>query len=98
VRAVFTGAVAESYPVQATASRIVILESTAIGEVMDRHRIELSSLEGVAGLGISSRGGAPVIVVYLENDSAELAEGIPTELEGFRIVIEVTGPIEAQPR
>ena len=98
VQAVFTGPVAESYPVQATASQILILESTAIGEVVDRHQAELLSIDGVMGLGISSRDREPVIVVYLENDSPELGARIPAELEGFRIVTEVTGPIEAQPR
>jgi hypothetical protein len=97
VQAVFTGPVAESYPVQAAASRILILESTAIGEVMDRHRAALLSIEGVVGLGIASRDGKPVIVVYLENHSPELEERVPAELEGFRIVTEATGPIEAQP-
>jgi hypothetical protein len=98
VQAVFTGPVAESYPVQATASQILILESTAIGEAMDRHGASLLSIEGVVGLGIASRDGEPVIVVYLENRTPELEERLPAELEGFRIVTEVTGPIEAQPR
>jgi hypothetical protein len=98
VQAAFTGPVAESYPVQATASQILILESTAIGEAMDRHRAALLSIEGVVGLGIASRDGEPVIVVYLENHSPELEGKVPAELEGFRIVTEVTGPIEAWPR
>jgi hypothetical protein len=98
VQAVFTGPVAESYPVQATASQILILESTAIGEVMDRHGGALLSIEGVVGLGIASRDGEPVIVVYLENHGPELEERLPAELEGFRVVTEVTGPSEARPR
>lgn len=97
VQAVFTGPVAESYPVQATAGEITILGRTAIGAVRDRHEAELLAIEGVVGFGISSRGGKPVIVVYLENDSPALKERIPTRLEGFEVLTEVTGPIEAQP-
>lgn len=97
VEASFTGPVAESYPVQATASEIVVLGSTSIGEVKDRHEMELLSIPGVVGVGISSRDGEPVIVVYLESDSPALQASIPTELEGFQVVSEVTGPIEIQP-
>ncbi|MEW6555684.1 MAG: DUF3221 domain-containing protein [Actinomycetota bacterium] len=35
VEAVFTGPVAESYPVQATAAEIVVLEPTPVGEAVD---------------------------------------------------------------
>lgn len=66
VQAAFTGPVAESYPVQATAAEIVVLGSTPIGEVKDQHEEELLSIKGVVGVGISSRDGEPVIVVYLE--------------------------------
>jgi hypothetical protein len=97
VEAVFAGPVAESYPVQATASEIVVLGTTSIGEIKDRHEMELLSIPGVVGMGISSRFGEPVIVVYLESDSPELAAAVPAELEGFRVITEVTGPIEIQP-
>jgi hypothetical protein len=97
VEASFTGPVAESYPVQTTAGEIVVLGSTSIGEVKDRHEEELLSIPGVVGVGISSRDGEPVLVVYLESDSPALKASIPTELEGFQIVNEVTGPIEIQP-
>jgi hypothetical protein len=97
VEAAFTGPVAESYPVQATASEIVVLGATSIGEVKGHHEEELLSIPGVVGVGISSRDGEPVIVVYLESDSPALQASIPAELEGFQVVSEVTGPIEIQP-
>ena len=97
VEATFTGPVAESYPVQATAGEIVVLGTTSIGEVKDRHEEELLSIPGVVGVGISSRDGEPVIVVYLESDSPEISTAVPPELEGFQVVSEVTGPIEIQP-
>jgi hypothetical protein len=97
VEASFTGPVAESYPVQATAAEIVVLGTTSIGEVKDRHEEELLAIPGVVGFGISSHDGEPVIVVYLESDSPQLAAAVPAELEGFRVITEVTGPIEIQP-
>lgn len=97
VEVVFTGPVMESYPVQATAGEITVLEASGIGEVKDRHEREIMSIPGVTGYGISSRDGRPVIVVMLENDSPGLQSRIPTELEGFEVVTEVTGPVEALP-
>lgn len=97
VEVVFTGPVMESYPVQATAGEITVLENSGIGEVKDRHELEIMSIPGVTGYSISSRDGLPVIVVMLENDSPELKSRIPLELEGFEVVTEVTGPIEALP-
>lgn len=38
------------------------------------------------------------IKVYLEKDSPELRKKIPSQFEGFKVDIEVTGPIEALPR
>lgn len=38
------------------------------------------------------------VKVYLEEDSEELRKQIPLEIEGFKVDIEVTGPIEALPR
>lgn len=97
VEVVFTGPVMESYPVQATAGEITVLEASGIGEVKDRHELTIMSIPGVVGYGISSRDGRPVIVVMLENDSPALRSQIPAELEGFEVVTEVTGPIEALP-
>ena len=82
---------------QATASEIVVLGSTSIGEVKDRHEEELLSIPGVVGVGISSRDGEPVIVVYLESDSPETHR--PRSPRSWRDsrCSEVTGPIEIQP-
>lgn len=97
VQATFTGPVAESYPVQATASEVIILGHNGIAAVMDRREAELMSIDGVVGFGISSRDGEPVIVVYLVDDTPGLKARVPTELEGYKVVTEVTGPIEVQP-
>lgn len=97
VEAVFTGLVMESYPVQATASEITVLESSEIGRATERLEEGIMSVPGVVGNGMSSRQGRPVIVVCLGDDSAELKSRIPLELERFEVVTEVTGPVEALP-
>lgn len=38
------------------------------------------------------------IKVYLEKDFPELRKKIPSQFEGFKVDIEVTGPIEALPK
>jgi len=108
VAVVFTGPVAESYPVQAKAKYIYFTTSEISGgdsdggeyeeilEVKNRHEDELMAINGVVGVGIGECNGLPCIVVYLEDDSEELKSRIPEWVEGFPITTEVTGPIEAQ--
>ncbi len=97
VQVAFTGPVAESYPVQATASEIVIARRTGIGEVLERHRDELMSIKGVTGLGVTGVNGEPAILLYIESDDPTLKTRIPAEIEGFEVLTEVTGPIEIMP-
>ena len=108
VAVVFTGPVAESYPVQARAEYVYLTtpgdnggdsvdgEYQEILEVMNRHEDELMAINGVVGVGIGECNGLPCIVVYLEDDSEELRSRIPEWVEGFPVTTEVTGPIEAQ--
>jgi hypothetical protein len=93
----FTGPVAESYPVQATADVVYAAnkdESRAdIFQVKDRHTEELMAIPGVVGVGIGGLPDKNRITVYLEDDSAGLRAKIPSEIEGFEVDIDVTGPI-----
>lgn len=98
VQAIFTGPVAESYPLQATASEIIIVRRTEAGEVLERHAGEIMAIRGVTGFGISGHGDEPAIVAYIERDDPSITSLIPSELEGFKVLTEVTGPIEALPQ
>ncbi len=93
-----TGPIMESYPPQATAKAIVLLKHTGIVRAKNMLEPEVMSISGVTGIGISSRNGDPVIVVYLENNSSDLLSKIPIEYAGYKVITEVTGPIEAFPR
>lgn len=98
VQAAFTGPVAESYPVQATAGELIIVERTGVEEVLERYRGELMSIKGVTGFGITGFEGEPAVLVYIESDDPSLKARLPSELEGYKVLTEVTGPIEALPR
>lgn len=54
-------------------------------QVMDR--------PGVTGTAVTERGGEHCLVVYLE--TKEAGRGIPRKVEGFKVVMEVTGGIQA---
>ena len=61
VEVVFTGPVMESYPVQATAGEITVLENSGIGKAREGLEEKVMSIPGVVGNGISSRQGLPRI-------------------------------------
>lgn len=60
-------------------------------EVKGRNEKQLLSLPGVVGVGIGSAEGEVVIKVFLEEMTLELERELPTMLEGFKVVPEVTG-------
>ena len=69
----------------------------SIEEVLAAHTDSLMSLPGVVGTAIGMcDGGERCIKVLLADSSPEVKARIPTRLEGFRVVGEVSGTI--QPR
>jgi hypothetical protein len=69
-----------------------------IVEVLADHTPELMAIPGVVGTAESrTPDGRPCILVLLANDSAELRAKLPRELEGWPVILEVTGEIRAMP-
>ena len=69
-----------------------------IADVLASHTPELMALPGVVGTYEGALpGGAPAIVVMLARPDAGLERRIPRVLEGWPVVIEVTGEIRAMP-
>jgi len=67
-----------------------------INDVLERHVDELMSIEGVVGVAVSAlEDGAPCIKVLIREDSPLLREKIPEILEGYPVLIEVSGDIRA---
>lgn len=64
-----------------------------IDEVLAAHRDSLLALPGVVGTAIGLCDGVRCIKVMLADSSAVTKARIPAELEGYRVVTEVTGMI-----
>ena len=72
--------------------------SDDIAVVKERQESKLMSIPGVAGVGIGECEAKPCLKVYVTQQTVELERQIPQQVEGYKVDIEATGPIEAQPR
>lgn len=71
-----------------------IMESSKIVQVKQAHEQQLLAIDGVTGVGIQRNAiGDESIVVYLLDASCQ--QKIPNQLEGFQVMTEVTGSIDA---
>ena len=68
-----------------------------IREVKARHEQSLLATPGVVSVGIGlAPDGEQAIIVGIAEDDAALRETLPTTLEGYPVVVQHTGTIEAQ--
>ena len=65
----------------------------SIDEVLAAHTDSLLALPGVVGTAIGLRDGERCIKVLVADTAAATKSRIPPRLEGYRVVIEVTGTI-----
>ena len=67
-----------------------------INAVLRSHDRELLAISGVVGVyvGALDDGKTPCLKVMVAAKTAELERAIPTTLEGFPVIIEVTGEIK----
>ena len=68
-----------------------------IEQAKERHETELMAIDGVVGVGIGECEGDPCVKVLLENESSDLKQQIPTQIDGFTVEMEVVGSLEALP-
>lgn len=67
---------------------------SVVEEVMLDHEERLLQLPGVTGVGIGQNAvGDAAIIVYLEEKCS--AAKLPKQLNGFDVVVEITGAIDA---
>lgn len=67
-------------------------------EVLAAHTPELMAIPGVVGTAESlTKDGRPCILVLLAKSTPELRAKLPRELEGWPVVVEVTGEFHALP-
>ena len=62
-----------------------------LGQVVARHRAAILTLPGVVGIGPGDCAGHPSVDVFLEADTPELRQRIPSSLEGYPVRVGITG-------
>ena len=65
----------------------------SIDEVLAAHTDSLMALPGVVGTAIAVCDGERCIKVFLADSNPDTKGKIPPRLEGYRVVVEVTGTI-----
>ena len=68
----------------------------SIDDVLAAHTDSLMKLPGVVGTAVGLCDGERCIKVLVADSGARANSRIPSRLEGYRVVVDVTGPI--QPR
>jgi hypothetical protein len=76
-----------------SAQRSATVPARSIHEVLAAHTDSLMALPGVVGTAIAQCDSERCIKVLLADSSAETKARIPALLEGYRVVVEVTGSI-----
>lgn len=71
------------------------LPTRSIEAVLEAHTDSLMTIPGVVGTGIGEHQGKPCIKVMIVADSTAIRNRIPSELEGYKVIIDVTGEIKA---
>lgn len=69
-----------------------------IFQVWQKHERDLMTLPGVIGVAVGECGNVPCLKVYVETKTAVLAQKIPHELDGFKVEVEESGPVNIQPQ
>ena len=68
-----------------------------IAEAVSRHAPDLMALPGVVGVAQGECDNRPCLRVYVIEKTPELEQQIPSRLDGYPVVIDVTGEIRALP-
>ncbi len=66
-----------------------------ITQVLEKYTDEWMKIPGVIGTGQSETDGKPSITVFVDTKTDVIEKKIPETVEGFKVVIEVTGEIKA---
>ena len=79
--------------VACSAQRSATVPARSIDEVLAAHTDSLLGLPGVVGTAVASCDGERCIKVFLADSNSDTKARIPPRLEGYRVVVEVTGTI-----
>ena len=77
------------------AGRVTNMKKPKIEDVLDRNTGYLMGIAGVEAVGLGGDTAAPVILVMVRGNQAEMVRKLPKEVEGHPVKVEVTGEIRA---
>ncbi|MDQ7017057.1 MAG: hypothetical protein Q9N68_11845, partial [Gammaproteobacteria bacterium] len=66
-------------------------EKMSIADAKQKHQQSLLALSGVVSVGIGLHQQQEVIVIGIQQDSKRVRQQLPSELEGFPVLVEVIG-------
>ena len=66
-----------------------------IQQVLADHADSLMALPGIVGVAQGECSGQPCIRVFAANKTEELLKQIPSQIEGYQVVVDETGEIKA---
>ena len=69
------------------------MSSRPIADVLAEHTPRLMAIPGVVGTAEGRDEGRPCILVFVASDSPELRASMPSDIEGYRVKVQVTGEI-----
>ena len=67
----------------------------SVTEVFEANQVSLMLLPGVVAVGIGEHDGRPCIRVMVEKATQAVKTGIPDQLDGYQVIVDETGPINA---
>jgi hypothetical protein len=67
----------------------------AIRRVLERHAQHIASLPGVVGVAEGETSGEPCIIVYVAERTPGVTGRIPSELEGWPVLVRESGEFQA---
>jgi len=66
-----------------------------LADVLARNTPGLLKIEGVTGTGEGQESAEPVFVVFVTQDTPELRAKLPVSVEDYRVVVRVSGAVQA---
>jgi hypothetical protein len=67
-------------------------------EVLADHTPVWMNIPGVTGTGEGQKDGKPAILIFVDSLSDSLKSQLPTDVEGYPVVIKETGKVKAYPK
>lgn len=67
----------------------------SLRSVLERHARGLVLLPGVVGVAEGESGGRPCVTVYVAEMTAEVVGRIPSDLEGWPVIVRESGELRA---